>query len=529
MFCPNCGTNNEDGAVFCGNCGSKLDLNDFNETLNQEVNENSTQTNETNETVENTVAEETPVQTQDFVNNGFDQNAQAQGFANNGFDQNAQAQGFANNGFDQNAQTQGFANNGFDQNAQAQGFANNGFDQNAQTQGFANNGFNQNTQNFNNGANNGFKPAVNKKIIAIVGAVIAVVAVLAIFINVGKAGVDYKKTAKKYITALEQCDWDSAYDYLDLPKSEFLTKDALANAHADETGEKVTAITVAKGYSTASNLKGNEAVVVTYSTPTQSANSVNLLLSQTNDKYLLFFKKYKVSSEGIVYKDAAITVPKGMKLSVNGVEADAKYIKADNSKSGSTSDTYVIPYLYAGKNTVKVTSDIVEDYEETFNVTYDECTTSISYSDLDFKDSVEKEVMSKAENDLKTIAGAAYNKKDISELKGSVFVKDASSSLNNHYKNLVEDFHPSSRTFSSYSLSSIKTSMYDSYYRYDTDDGMPMMRVSVNYTISGKYTSTYSKEEKDATHTYDNYYYITYKYDGSNWLISDVYLNFYMY
>lgn len=24
MFCPNCGTKNEDDALFCGNCGTRL-------------------------------------------------------------------------------------------------------------------------------------------------------------------------------------------------------------------------------------------------------------------------------------------------------------------------------------------------------------------------------------------------------------------------------------------------------------------------------------------------------------------------
>ena len=495
MFCPNCGTKNEDDALFCGNCGTKLSLEEFNQTLNEE-----------NKTVdlENEVSKENVTDNQQAVSENT-----------NEVSQSVQVnQGFISYDSNQSGQTN-------------QGFAPNGFNQNEQTnQGFVPNGFNQNTnQSYQPQPAKQFK--FSKKILgAIIAVVVAIVAIV-IFVNVGKAGVDYKKIAKKYVTAVEQCDWDTAYEYLNLPDSEFLTKDALEAAHSSDTGEKVTAITVVDSYSTAGNLKGNEYVTVTYSTPTTSANSVNLLLSQTDDKYLLFFKKYKVSTEDVVYTDARISVPKGLTLTVNGVEANSKYITSDTSSSDYL-DTYIIPYVFAGSNTIKVSGDVIEDYETTINISYDEYSKSISYTDLTLTEETKNTLTSKAQSDLTTIAKAAYDNKSYDDIKNGLYVTDNDYNNEKDYDYLVDDFHPSYRTISSYEFSNIKTSLSSSTYSYDTDDGCPRIKVNISYTISGKYTTNYSNEEKSGSYSYSSYY-IIYKYVDGEWLIDDLYLNYYFY
>lgn len=519
MFCPNCGTNNEDGAVFCGNCGTKLNLEDFNQAINEAANETTEAVNDdasqaadvAGQAADASVASEAATPNQGFVNNGFDQNAN-QNF--NGFDQSAN-QNF-NNGFNQNA-NQNF-NNGFDPNAN-QNF-NNGFNPNA-NQNYANNGYNQ--APYQQQPPKPFK--LNKKIVGIVAAVVAVIVAIVVFVNVGKAGVDYKKTAKNYVTAIEQCDWNKAYSLLDLPDSEFLTKDALINAHSDATGEKVTAISVKDSYTTASNLKGTESVTVTYSTATSTANTVNLTLSQTDDKYLLFFKKYKVSSEGLVYKDAEIRVPKGMTLTFNGIEVDSKYISDDYSSSSSTYDVYVIPYVFAGTNSIKVTSDFTEDYETTISVSYDEAYKYIDYSSLVVKDEAKKNLISKAESDIQTIAKAAYDNKSVDDLSE---ILSSDHSFETEFEDLKDDFHSTYKNVSSFEISAIKSSIENKYPSVNSE-GLPKIRVYLGYTISGKYKTSYSDEEKNGTYTYSNYYYLDYVYENGEWVVDDASLNFYFY
>ena len=65
------------------------------------------------------------------------------------------------------------------------------------------------------------------------------IAAIIIFVCVGKNVTDYKKTAKQYVKAVAECEWNDAYSLINLPDGEFLTKEAFINVHADATGEKL--------------------------------------------------------------------------------------------------------------------------------------------------------------------------------------------------------------------------------------------------------------------------------------------------
>lgn len=61
MFCPNCGTKNEDEALFCGNCGARLVIDVPQETPVQESVEEEPEVTPVQENV-SAEPEETPVQ-----------------------------------------------------------------------------------------------------------------------------------------------------------------------------------------------------------------------------------------------------------------------------------------------------------------------------------------------------------------------------------------------------------------------------------------------------------------------------------
>ena len=61
MFCPNCGTKNEDDALFCGNCGTRLVIDVPQETPVQESVEEEPEETPVQENVP-AEPEETPVQ-----------------------------------------------------------------------------------------------------------------------------------------------------------------------------------------------------------------------------------------------------------------------------------------------------------------------------------------------------------------------------------------------------------------------------------------------------------------------------------
>lgn len=450
MFCPNCGTNNEDGATFCANCGTAL-------------------------AADNAAQNVSPVQATPVDFGGQPQQSPM-------FNQPQQAPAFG-------------------QPQQAMPKAPK--------------------------APSNFK--ITKKMIVIAASVLAVILAVVAFIVVGKTVTKPEKVAKKYVTAVEQCDWNTAYSLIKLPDSEFLTKDAYINSHEDATGEKVMNVKVMKGYSTAANIPGNKAFKVMYSTPSSPSNTVDLILS-ADKKFMLFFDKYKVSSEGLVVKDCYVKLPKGLTAELNGVAIDSKYI--DDDKSSNSYDYYKLPYVFKGSNKITVTSDFTEDFEDTLYFEYDEDEDTVYNSDIKFKKDTLTSLQDKAKKDLQTICDAGLAQKKFSEIKGTlnVYDKDASSCESN-YGYVLGDFKSSYKTIKEITLSNVTSKVND--YDYSISDGIPYVRVSLTYKYSGKYLYSYSSSSTPTEYTSnnnsENYASISYKYVDGQWKMSNMDLDFYMY
>ena len=163
MFCPNCGTSNDEGALFCANCGTRLEFEPV-------VTEGSAASD--NNAVPQPQAPQINEQVQPQV-------------------QTAQV----------NVQPQVTPMYEQPQNG-AMG----------------------------NSAKKPFK--LSKKIIIIGVAAVAVIAAVIVFICVGNSLTNYKKTAGSYVKAVEECDWAKAYSLVQIPDSEFLTKNAFITAHS---------------------------------------------------------------------------------------------------------------------------------------------------------------------------------------------------------------------------------------------------------------------------------------------------------
>lgn len=253
MFCPNCGTKNEDDALFCGNCGTRLVIDVPQETPVQESVEKEPEVTPVQENVP-AEPEETPVQESVPAEPEVTPVQQSVPV------QPQQAFG--------------------QQPVQPTQFT---------------------------GQNSGQQPANNKParfpkgIIAIVAAGVAVIAAIIIFVCVGKNVTDYKKTAKQYVKAVAECEWNDAYSLINLPDGEFLTKEAFINVHADATGEKVEKMAADDIVSTYSKMPGNKAVKVGYITDSGMQYN-DVYLTVANKHYMLFFKKYKVSAENLVVR-----------------------------------------------------------------------------------------------------------------------------------------------------------------------------------------------------------------------------------
>lgn len=192
MFCPNCGTSNDEGALFCANCGTRLEFEPV-------VTEGSAASDD------NAVPQQPEVQTAqvDVQPQVTQINEQVQPQV-----QTAQV----------DVQPQVTPMYEQPQNG-AMG----------------------------NSAKKPFK--LSKKIVIIGVAAVAVIAAVIVFICVGNSLTNYKKTAGSYVKAVEECDWAKAYSLVQIPDSEFLTKNAFITAHSEATGSAVGNMRVIDSFS----------------------------------------------------------------------------------------------------------------------------------------------------------------------------------------------------------------------------------------------------------------------------------------
>lgn len=439
MFCPNCGTSNDEGALFCANCGTRLEFEPV-------VTEGSAASDD------NAVPQQPEVQT-------------------------AQV----------NVQPQVTPMYEQPQNG---------------TMG--------------NSAKKPFK--LSKKIVIIGAVVVAVIAAVIVFICVGNSLTNYKKTAGSYVKAVEECDWAKAYSLVQIPDSEFLTKNAFITAHSEATGSAVGNMRVIDSFSSKGRLPGNKAVSVIYTTAT-GADSQDLLLTVTDKHYMLFFKKYKVSTEDTVVSDCTINVPKGLTLFINDVLVGDQYKSKDSGKNSSY-DVYKIPYLFNGTTILKATSEFTEDYTKEIYPSYDEYTTSISSYDIKFAEDKINGLKDQAKKDVTEFFDAAQKKNDFSTVSDK-FTTDMQSSAKSTYNGYVDTFKSTYKQISDFKITTLNPSMSDTTFRVDSNDGCPTIKVG--YKISYSYTYKYSSDTKShERNDSKSSAYVYYKYADGQWKISSM-------
>lgn len=469
MFCPNCGTKNDDDAVFCGNCGARI------------IEENPGPAQSSGVSLSKETAQSTPdVQgtTGEPEANGTQPQA-AQGAYN--------AQGMPN------MQSQ-YQQNGMPNQPRQAGT---------------------------------FK--LSKKVITLIAAAVAVIVAAVVFVNVGKSATDYKKLAIKYVKAVEEGDWDKAYSLMNLPESEFLTKEAFIKANEEDTTVEIINI-AARDLTDVTSLVdsdenlGSKSVVVTYSYAGSSSNVKYVYLDKMNSKAMLFFDKYKVSSDGVVAFDSVIKVPAGSKLYINGTEVSESYKSSNNSTEKI--DYYIIPFLFQGDNTIKVTSEYAEDIEEVVNFYGTGDIYSVSSSNMVYKNDMIEAAKTQASQDLEKIAAAAVAQKKFSEV-GLGYLTSAESTLSSYYSNLVGDCHTSYKDVQSLKISDATLKASSTNVNVDSSDGLPYIKISVSYNLTGTYIYKYNNETRDGKNSSASAT-LSYKYNNGQWQMYKMSLSLYI-
>lgn len=448
MFCPNCGTKNDDDAVFCENCGTRI-------MEENQIPPQQPAVNLAKETSQNVAGALSTPGTQSLP---------------------------------------GMQNTAAGQPPQAASFK------------------------------------LSKKMIALIAAVAAVIVAVIVFVSVGKSVTDYKKLAVRYVKAVEEGNWDRAYSLMNLPESEFLTKEAFIKVNEEESAATVINITAQdvsalKEKYDADAALGSKVVAVTYSCPGASSKSKYVNLDKMDSKAMLFFDSYKVSSDGVVAFDSVLKVPSGSKLYINGTEVNRSYM-SDN-KSTEKIDYYVIPFLFQGDNEVKVVSEYAKDIEEVVNFYGTGDIYSVSSSQLIYKSDMVEAAKNQAKQDLEKIVPAAVEQKKFSDV-GLNCLASAETTLSNYYtKNILGDCHSSYRDVKSLSLANVSVKESSSNVYTDSSDGLPYIRITASYGLTGSYIYKYNNETREGRSSAASASF-SYKYNNGQWQLYKMSLSLYI-
>lgn len=371
---------------------------------------------------------------------------------------------------------------------------------------------------------------LSKNVIGIIAAVAAVIVAVIVFVSVGKSVTDYKKLAVKYVKAVEEGNWDKAYSLMNLPESEFLTKEAYIKVNEEKSVATVMNITaqdvsaLKEKYDVNAAL-GSKVVAVTYACPGASSKSKYVNLDKMDSKAMLFFDSYKVSSDGSVAFDSVVKVPSGSKLYINGTEVNRSYM-SDN-KSTEKIDYYVIPFLFQGDNEIKVVSEYANDVEEVVNFYGTGDIYSVSSSQLTYKSDMIEAAKNQAKQDLEKIVPAAVEQKKFSDI-GLNCLASAETTLNNYYtRNALGECHSSYRDVKSLSLTNVSVKESSSKVYTDSSDGLPYIKITVNYSLTGFYLYKYNNETREGKNNSASASF-SYKYNNGQWQLYNMSLGLYI-
>ena len=356
---------------------------------------------------------------------------------------------------------------------------------------------------------------VNKLVVATIILAVVFVASIAAFVTIGKNTYSAKKVATDYFNAIKNCDWDTAYDMMDISESEFINKDLFIKAMSDYTSdEEITKYMVSVQESDI------EAVAtVTYRVKGEDYNDdYNFVMNRQNKKNFLIFDSWKVSPKTFISKNIQVAVPNGAELYMDGKAVDESYI-SDESDDYTT--YYVIPKLFNGYHTFNIAVGDFESDVEKYDVSYDGDYLSLQSINIDEKS--QKEIIDTAYEYTTKLIDAAVSGQQFSTVQ-DLFAEDIQEDAAYIYENsFADDFYPYSKDdgITAVTLTDV-TADIESYY---ITDGKLQVYITFDYHVKndGVSKNWWTNELTNGTDEGDESSSVELIYEDGKWLIGNEY------
>lgn len=268
--------------------------------------------------------------------------------------------------------------------------------------------------------------------------------------------------AKDYIEAIDNKDYDKLYKLSEFSgDTTFISKENFKNVLEEnfkETPFDNYTINKTPNYAN-NNLKAM--VSVSFAGTSQGASDATIALTKEKGKKFLFFDSWKIEDTSYllgyeVVKDFEIRVPKGSKVTYDGVELSDKYLVKDNDEKNAQSvDVYKLPQTFEKKD-VKIEAVLpygvtlsekvdVSDYYSTcrFSIEEDDFSHEIKEK---IKASLQAKILEletgllngKSFEDQKNVFSSVLNKKKLEEQYADAVKSIASASYTNSDFNITE-------------------------------------------------------------------------------------------
>lgn len=355
--------------------------------------------------------------------------------------------------------------------------------------------------------------------------IVAFCIMIAVFFKVGQNTFGYENVAKNYFKSIADCDWDEVYGELELKESAFINKDAFlemrkeddkisySKINAESTADKNTALVTITYYEKGSDYASGE---------------LQVKLTRQSKKSFLFFDNWKVSSDNYVVNDFTIYAPQGADVYLDNQVIPDKYITKKSSTPDS--DCYQIPQMFAGTHTSFISLDGFTGPETPVYAQYDYDYLSLEYDSLSVTSKQQEEILNTAYSILQKELAAGVAGNDFSTIE-DLFADDSVADAKDSYNSYFLDNFTASGSRSAVkklSLNNVTGSFSD--FRISSGTIYAEVILSYDYTVDYRKKDWWTDKFEKATYDSDTStrYYLQYQ-DGTWKLCSSSFPSIYYY
>lgn len=355
--------------------------------------------------------------------------------------------------------------------------------------------------------------------------IVAFCIMIAVFFKVGQNTFGYENVAKNYFKSIADCDWDQVYGELELKESAFINKDAFlemrkeddkisySKINAESTADKNTALVTITYYEKGSDYASGE---------------LQVKLTRQSKKSFLFFDNWKVSSDNYVVNDFTIYAPQGADVYLDNQVIPDKYITKKSSTPDS--DCYQIPQMFAGTHTSFISLDGFTGPETPVYAQYDYDYLSLEYDSLSVTSKQQEEILNTAYSILQKELAAGVAGNDFSTIE-DLFADDSVADAKDSYNSYFLDNFTASGSRSAVkklSLNNVTGSFSD--FRISSGTIYAEVILSYDYTVDYRKKDWWTDKFEKATYDSDTStrYYLQYQ-DGTWKLCSSSFPSIYYY